>query len=197
LIKAASDSSSTPHVYWTFEVRFPWQERIVKTQQEAETLGAANRCVTSAPSFQGSRSFTVLVECSARIGNPVSAHLYQTQDDGWTWSRSTLPQPYFPNLGGYQRTFDWLWLRDEIGWAIVTDEYATETESGNLLTRLYQTETGGASWSFVKSVYWRGEFDFVDEVHGWALAYARGENALVRTTNGGRTWELLSPRLVR
>jgi photosystem II stability/assembly factor-like uncharacterized protein len=42
-------------------------------------------------------------------------------------------------------------------------------------------------------VDWLGQFSFVDEMRGWAVARSADASALVRTTDGGRTWELLEP----
>ena len=40
---------------------------------------------------------------------------------------------------------------------------------------------------------WEGQFSFVDAMAGWAVARSVDESALVRTLDGGRTWELLEP----
>ena len=55
------------------------------------------------------------------------------------------------------------------------------------------TEDGGETWARVKSVNWDGQFSFVDELNGWAIARDGEEIALVATDDGGRTWRLLEP----
>ncbi len=52
-------------------------------------------------------------------------------------------------------------------------------------TYLPGTVDGGATWSFVHAVTWDGQFSFVDDQHGWAVARNEQEIALVRTENGG------------
>jgi hypothetical protein len=42
-------------------------------------------------------------------------------------------------------------------------------------------------------VNWDGQFSFVDDLHGWAVARNEQEIALVRTQNGGTSWSILKP----
>jgi hypothetical protein len=45
-------------------------------------------------------------------------------------------------------------------------------------------------------VNWDGQFSFVDASNGWAVAQAEEEIALVRTTDGGRIWQMIEPQIV-
>lgn len=47
----------------------------------------------------------------------------------------------------------------------------------------------------VKVVNWQGDFFFLDARHGWAVARNGEEIALVVTTDGGQTWDLLRPAI--
>jgi len=50
----------------------------------------------------------------------------------------------------------------------------------------------------VKALAWEGQFSFVDEGLGWAVAWGENDSiALVRTRDGGRTWEQLEPYVVQ
>ncbi len=60
---------------------------------------------------------------------------------------------------------------------------------------IHQTLDGGQSWEFVKTVQWDGQFNFVSEQIGWAVARDGDALALVTTTNGGKTWSLLKPSI--
>ena len=42
---------------------------------------------------------------------------------------------------------------------------------------------------------WDGQFDFVDESAGFAVARSGDQVALVRTQDAGRSWEILEPVL--
>ena len=59
--------------------------------------------------------------------------------------------------------------------------------------RLYQTTDGGQTWPEINTVAWTAQLDFVDPAHGWALARAGEEIALVQSANGGASWALLEP----
>lgn len=93
--------------------------------------------------------------------------LYRTRDGGKTWSVDEYP-------GG-----EVLWQDPLKGWALGRE--------------IHRTEDGGATWSFVHAVTWDGQFSFVDESNGWAVARNEDEIALVRTRNGGASWSILKP----
>jgi photosystem II stability/assembly factor-like uncharacterized protein len=58
---------------------------------------------------------------------------------------------------------------------------------------IHGTPDEGKTWSLIKTVSWDGEFDFVTLESGWAVARDGEEIALVRTEDGGATWQLLEP----
>jgi photosystem II stability/assembly factor-like uncharacterized protein len=62
---------------------------------------------------------------------------------------------------------------------------------------MYETRDGGETWDYIKSVNWDGQFTFIDELNGWAIARNEGEIALVQTEDGGRTWSQLEPVAAR
>jgi photosystem II stability/assembly factor-like uncharacterized protein len=93
--------------------------------------------------------------------------LYATEDAGRTWRISAYP-------GGAL-----LLLNDTTGWALSREIHKTENE--------------GQTWRLIKTVSWDGQFSFVNEELGWAVARSAQAIALVRTTNGARTWSELEP----
>jgi photosystem II stability/assembly factor-like uncharacterized protein len=95
------------------------------------------------------------------------SYLYRTQDGGGSWTISSYP-------GG---ELDFL-STDEI-FALGRD--------------ISISHDGGATWQKVKTVAWDGQFSFVDDMNGWAVARSGTAIALVRTTNGGKTWQELHP----
>jgi len=110
------------------------------------------------------------MECILDYGPPILAehYLYATDDGGMTWR--AVPYP-----GGSVQ-----FVNADVGWALGRE--------------IYQTRDGGQTWTKVKTVGWDGQFDFVNEEVGWAVARFGEEVALVKTTDGGRTWLQIQPR---
>jgi photosystem II stability/assembly factor-like uncharacterized protein len=73
-------------------------------------------------------------------------------------------------------------LNSRVGWALSRD--------------IYQTKDGGLTWEKIKTVNWDGQFDFVNEQTGFAVARSESRIALVRTFNAGRSWESLKTVLM-
>ena len=127
---------------------------------------AYSLCRTHSPNVKLAAQVALIVECRRQTGPPVS-FLYSTEDAGQTWRISAYP-------GGAL-----LLLDDTTGWALSQE--------------IHKTDNGGQTWRLVKTVNWQGQFSFVSGDLGWAVARSEGAIALVRTTNGARTWSLLEP----
>ena len=123
-------------------------------------------CRTHSPNLRSATQGALIVECRRQTGGLVS-FLYSTEDAGQTWRISAYP-------GGAL-----LLLDETIGWALSQE--------------IHRTDNGGQTWRLVKTVNWDGQFSFVSGDLGWAVAKSGGSIALVRTTNGARTWSLLEP----
>ena len=62
---------------------------------------------------------------------------------------------------------------------------------------IYFSNDGGLTWAFVKTVFWDGQFSFVDRDNGWAVAVNdAGDVALVATADGGETWVVVEPEII-
>jgi hypothetical protein len=107
--------------------------------------------------------------------------LYLSQDLGVSWRTERLPSGVQPD-GALSTDF----INADVGWFL--------DGTGGVL---YQTADGGSTWRTLKQVAWEGELHFIDPIHGWAVVWERGasgsdrELSLVRTLDGGYTWELL------
>ncbi|HTX90033.1 MAG TPA: hypothetical protein VMC09_02355 [Anaerolineales bacterium] len=99
------------------------------------------------------------------------SYLYQTDDGGATWKITMLPTK------------------------VMASDYTMiffDAKTGLLLGRdTYQTQDGGASWQHVSTVFWDGQYSFVDPQDGWAIATIGAQSSLVQTTNGGKSWNIL------
>ena len=139
--------------------------------QSPDLFRTALLCSTRSPHLFGPETGMLVVTCSpaGAAGAPEQSFVYTTTDGGTSWLTSGFP-------GGE------LYLLDPgHGWALSKD--------------LYWTEDGGANWTQIKTVEWEGQFSFVSAQLGWAVARTEGEIGLVRTTDGGRTWQLLEPTI--
>lgn len=135
----------------------------------AEFIGVA--CGTSSPALFSPSSAVLGVECRAEPGVTEEStwFLYTTDDAGATWRSRPYP-------GGALQ-----FLTPQVGWALGRE--------------IHKTSDGGQTWSEVKTVSWDGQFSFVDERLGWAVAHADDAVALVKTSDGGETWQQITPKI--
>ena len=129
-------------------------------------------CYSSSPRLTGEASGSLIVTCVMDDGTALAqrSHLYQTEDAGKTWEIHDYP-------GGDPHFFS-----DGTMLALARDQY--------------RSTDGGVSWEKIKTVNWDGQYSFVDPDKGWAVATSDDEIALVVTTDGGRTWEIIKPTIV-
>ncbi len=117
------------------------------------------------------------IACSdKKVGVGDIDYIYSTEDGGITWTTHAMPQSAATMSDYYTQM-------------IFFDE-----NHGLLLGRnMWRTDDGGRTWQYINTVSWDGQFSFVDHSHGWAIARNEDEIALVNTSNGGDTWQILHP----
>jgi len=120
-------------------------------------------CSTSYPILFSPGQGILAVRCSGDSPQ----YVFRTKDGGLTWIPAAYP-------GGALE-----FVNEDIGWALGYD--------------IYKTIDGGQTWEHLKRVTWEGQFSFVDEQHGWAVATSVDEIALVKTMDGGETWQQMEP----
>src|SRR6185503_16225749 len=101
-------------------------------------------------------------------------HLH-SEDAGETWKY-------------WQQTGDVDFINAKTGWQLVAKDDTTH--------ELQQTQDGGMTWVKLKTVEWDGVLNYVNDKIGYALAYNQGIIAVMRTTDGGKTWEMKSQAAV-
>ncbi len=148
-----------------------WEQIALPPPSEQPDLFiSASSCWTSAPTMHSNETGAVMVSCNLKSSTQDPRNLvYLTDDGGATWETHGAPDG--------QLTF----LRPSHGWLFGKD--------------IYWSDDGGRSWSKIKTVSWDGQFSFVSESLGWAIARSGEEIALVRTFEGGETWTLMEPRI--
>jgi photosystem II stability/assembly factor-like uncharacterized protein len=168
-----------PEYATTIDGGLTWESRDFPPPPEAPDIFMEGYlyCEPYQLNLLGSRSVRLLIGCF-EYGYPPEAfasYLYATDDGGETWSTLRLPDP------------------------VHAPEYTLiyfDSDRALLLGReMYASTDGGETWKQFKTVYWDGEFSFVDRQNGWAVAREEDEVALVRTVDGGTTWEELRPTI--
>ncbi len=119
------------------------------------------------------------VSCLIMSTNSISTthFIYSTTDGGQTWTSNPSPA----------RTLTF--INPQVGWALATGE------GGSQPFALSLTQDGGHTWTTVKQLAWTGQLSFVDPQDGWAVAQADQAISLVKTTDAGRTWQAVTPKI--
>jgi len=136
-------------------------------------------CEPFQPRLFSSRSIRILMGCFDYHYPPqeFTSYLYTSEDSGTTWTTYRLPD----KVSASQAMLIFF-----------------DTEEALLLGRdSYRSTDGGRTWTHVKTVSWDGQYSFVDPQHGWAVARANQEVALVKTINGGGTWTTINPTITK
>lgn len=99
-------------------------------------------------------------------------YLYRTIDGGESWEIHSMPSGEMHFISG--QTY-----------------YATGRE-------IYRTSDSGDFWDLIKTVNWDGQFSFVDLNNALAIAYDPDDDeyALVKTTNGCSSFEIIIPNML-
>ncbi len=137
-------------------------------------------CSLDTPKFFDAQHGTVVVSCSDSNKSKTGRWVYRTQNGGGSWTSSPMPRPF----GGY------FFLDFDHGWYL--GQTGLKNFSGVIV---YQTSDGGKNWKEASSTQWGGNMDYVDARNGWVVIQSGGGSALVRTYDGGLSYQLLNPSL--
>jgi photosystem II stability/assembly factor-like uncharacterized protein len=162
-------------LYQTSDGGQTWQSVTLSAPADAPKLFADSgpACGTQSLKFFSPQVGTLIVSCKDFSQDPAvtSYYLYTTQDGGADWVSTSSPAGALDFVTG------------KTGWALSRD--------------LFHTTDGGQTWTKVKTVNWDGQFSFVSDDLGWAVARAETDTttliALVQTTDSGKTWTEIYP----
>ncbi len=148
-----------------------WDEIALPAPNEQPDLFYSAGCESQSPTLFSSSHGALAMSCLRWEGDErIEDHyVYVSEDGGGTWLTHRYP-------GGTL-----LFIDADIAYALSRD--------------IYRTLDGGETWTKVKSVNWDGQFSFVSEQLGWAVARSETEIALVKTVDGGQSWSIIVPTI--
>jgi photosystem II stability/assembly factor-like uncharacterized protein len=148
-----------------------WQSLQLPPPEDDPDIFEKEYCGMHSPVLFTELSGALVVECRRFDGDErvSTSYLFSTTNSGQTWSRLDYP-------GGKLHFVD-----QNVAYALGQE--------------IYQSQNGGRTWISIKSVNWDGQFSFVNRNLAWAVARDGEEIALVKTTDGCRSWEMLNPKI--
>ena len=175
---------SPPKFHTTSDGGYEWSVRELDPPLDnPQLLTDSDYCTTHDLNLLSEQVARFYVRCFVADDNSeevqVTGYLYATDDGGNTWYTNTLFQ---------EALYEYELSRKQWPKLVFFD-----ADRGLLLGReIWRTEDGGITWIQINTVAWDGQFSFIDWQRGWAVAKGNGiERALVYTTNGGGTWEII------
>jgi photosystem II stability/assembly factor-like uncharacterized protein len=123
-----------------------------------------------------------VVRVATSPGPPLETSIYRTADGGLTWTSAPAP----PNPLPAPPLVDFLDL--DRGWLI-------QIPTGGASRVLFRTADGGRTWNELAKLEAGNAVTFKDALTGWLAARPSSVPALLRTRDGGLTWQaqLLPP----
>lgn len=170
-----------PYLQRTTDGGRTWQTVELPPPAQAPELftSQTTACGVQSPAYFDPRAGLLPVVCFDYESGRVSSFLYSTLNGGQDWEMQAVPDRY--NTAYF--------LNPETGW-ILTGELTSDSPHD-----LYITADSGETLRKAKTVNWLGQFSFVSPQVGWAVAESAEGQALVKTTDGGQTWQIVTPQI--
>ena len=169
----------SPFLYRSSDGGQTWQEQgLPPPAGYPPSLASSCDCVTIPPRFISA------TEGLLAMRRPDA--LYLTHDGGATWNATLLPSKFIGDVPNFVTPQD--------GWVeALAEDQATRKLS---FDRLYVTHDAGDSWQPIKPDHdIAGPLDFINSDQGWSI-YFKKPGRLLSTSDGGRTWQELTPEMV-
>ena len=139
-------------------------------------------CALSVPKFvdfQYQYAYMTLKCSGGSLSEPLAV-IYWTYDTFSTWHTMKLPKPE-GNLEFYGIYNGW---------------YSQAAESGTSFSyEILSTADGGTTWNIISQTAWDSQLQFITAAVGFGLVTYNDHPALVRTGDGGYSWEQVFPMI--
>ena len=183
-IKTTSDGGSS---WLSYEMPIPpdtFRTQINYDVTDLTYLDGVGSCEFISPVYSSTRIWKWILKCLKQ------SWMYTTATQAKTWIIDPLP--------GRGDVLEVHFIDQSVGWLLQEDELDPSQSI------LYHTSTGGNSWRQYESFEWvEAQFEFVNADVGWAITCSKmncdpsGVKELVKTTDGGQTFVVLEPRILR
>jgi photosystem II stability/assembly factor-like uncharacterized protein len=167
----------------TRQMPLPPDAQVVERPGDGTYLSGVGNCEFVSPVYSSTAIWKLALTCE------LQSWMYTSANHGKTWIISDMP-------AGLDADIEF--VDASTGWLLIGNPY--ESPEGHL----YQTTDGGQSWTLIKRTGWAdARLSFVDPQTGWAVACTdafcyqpKAKQALIMTTDGGKTWQILEPQIV-
>jgi photosystem II stability/assembly factor-like uncharacterized protein len=130
------------------------------------------------------------IECRTTSVEWISKEAAAVRTECMIYKESSYPRYYFYHLttdrGKTWRAWHTKGSEDFIS---ATTGWRLESSGAEEPTQILQTTDSGATWAIVNTVPWFGSLNFVSDHVGWAVVSQGEARALLKTMDGGKTWE--------
>lgn len=160
-----------PYIYKSHDGGKSWQTVQLPAPPSLPDIFNQGYCAPSDPILFGPTAGDLLFNCVQDVNNvstPIS-FFYETTNDGASWNS-------YPYPGG-------------------TLQFVNASSAFALSRKIQRSDDAGHTWVAVKSVNWDGQFSFINPKTAWVIATDNGQSALVKTTDGGLTWQEIKPKV--
>lgn len=151
-----------------------WEPLEVNPPQSAPDAFNSCACGYYDPDFSGMENMTVKLECQCFLdgGSFSKNYLYSSTDGGENWVIQSIPEGQLNKVSA-------------------TTYYVIGRE-------IYKSTDAGVNWDLIKNVTWDGQFSFLDENNALGIAYDPDDDefALVKTSDGCQTFQIIEPRVI-
>jgi len=162
LVTTDQGAYASPYVEWTHDGGLTWEHQSLPPLTNNPDMFNNSYCEGHSPHLFSPQSAMLALECKNYGTDTTDRYIYITKNGGAVWYAYEYP-------GGELIFFD-----SVLGYALTRE--------------IYKTSDGGQAWTHVRTVYWDGQFSFINPDLVWAVVRSDEGIALVYSTNGTEYW---------